>query len=465
MISALGKLFTDLFIKYMPSAYVFALLLTLFTGLMALIWTDASLMNVLSGWYDGFWSLLAFGMQIILVIVTAASIAQSETVEKGINWITRYIKTPGQVYLFVLVSGALMALISFGMVVIVAILARELAARVKGLNYPFLIACVYFSMGSWVAGASSSIALLLNTENNFLIEAGILSELIPTSFTLGSSLNILMILLFVVFGPLLFLILIPKDNKNKELSDLLILDNLPTESSVKAEAESYKLPFKAVSDILNNSAFLQITISIFGFIYIGHYFYLNGFDLNFNIIIFTFLILGLFLHKTPLRYSISMKRSSSNISGILFQYPFYAGIMGIMLSTGLGAKIADLQVSIATLTNYPFLAYVSGGLVNFAIPSAGGEFAVIGPGIINVVKDLGAGLGESEVTEMIARASMAIAYGESLSNSLQPFYLLIIFPVMAAGTKLQARDIMGYFVIPFILFFVIQSMLLVYMPL
>ena len=129
MISKLGKIFTDLFIKYMPSAYVFALLLTLFTGLMAFIWTDASFMNVLSGWYDGFWSLLAFGMQIILVIVTAASIAQSETVKKGINWIARYIKTPGQVYLFVLVSGALMALISFGMVVIVAILARGQAVH------------------------------------------------------------------------------------------------------------------------------------------------------------------------------------------------------------------------------------------------------------------------------------------------------------------------------------------------
>ncbi|MGB5228694.1 MAG: TIGR00366 family protein [Eudoraea sp.] len=465
MISALGKIFTDLFIRYMPSAYVFALLLTLFTGFMAFIWTDASFMNIIGGWYNGFWTLLAFGMQIILVIITAYSIAQSAPVEKGINWIAGFIKTPGHVYLFVLIFSALFSLISFGMIVIVAILARELAKKVKGLNYPFLIACVYFGLGSWVAGASSSIALLLNTENNFLIEAGILSDLIPTSYTLGSALNLAMIVLFIVVGPLLFLILIPKNNKQKELSDLLILDNSEKETSVKAEAESYQLPFRAVSDILNNSAYLQMTIAIFGFIYIGHYFYNNGFDLNFNIIIFMFLMIGLFLHKTPLRYSISMKRSSSNISGILFQYPFYAGIMGIMFSTGLGDKIGEIQSSIATMTNYPFLAYVSGGLVNFAIPSAGGEFAVIGPSIITVVKELGAGLSESEVTSMIARASMSIAYGESLSNALQPFYLLIIFPVMAAGTKLQARDIMGFFVIPFILFFIIQSALLVWMPL
>lgn len=465
MIAALGRVFTDLFIKYMPSAYVFALLLTLFTGSMALFWADASFMDVLDGWYNGFWSLLDFGMQIILIIITAYSIAQSEPVETGINWIAKFIKTPVQVYLSILFIGAILGLISFGMVVVVAILARELALRVKGVNYPFLIACVYFSLGGWVSGASSSIALLLNTENNFLIKAGILNGIIPNEYTLGSTLNIAIFIVFIIVGPLLFLVLIPKNNDHMELSDFLITKNLDAEPSIKEEAESYRLPFRAVSDMLNNSMWLQLTIAIFGFIYIVYYFLTKGFDLNFYIMIFIFLIIGLFLHKTPLRFSISMRRSSSNVSGILFQYPFYAGIMGIMLSTGLGDKIGELQASLATLNSYPFLAYVSGGLVNFAIPSAGGEFAVIGPSIINAVKDLGAGLGDTEITAMIARASMAIAYGESLSNLLQPFYLLLIFPVMTNGVRLQARDIMGYLVIPFLIFFIIQSVMVVWIPL
>lgn len=166
-----------------------------------------------------------------------------------------------------------------------------------------------------------------------------------------------------------------------------------------------------------------------------------------------------------MRYTIAMKRASQNISGILFQYPFYAGIMGIMLYTDLGQKIGELQSSMATLYNYPVLAYISGGIVNFAIPSAGGEFAVIGPNIIKVVQELGAGLPVAEVNAMIAKASMSIAYGESLSNMLQPFYLLIIFPVMALGVKLQARDVMGYFVIPFIILFILQSVILLWLPL
>lgn len=102
--------------------------------------------------------------------------------------------------------------------------------------------------------------------------------------------------------------------------------------------------------------------------------------------------------------------------------------------------------------------------MNFAIPSAGGEFAVVGPSIINAVKEIGAGLPAVEITELVSRASLAVAYGESLSNLLQPFYLLLVLPIMAAGIKVQARDVMGYLVLPFIIFFIIQSLLVLYCP-
>ncbi|MEM9679909.1 MAG: TIGR00366 family protein, partial [Bacteroidota bacterium] len=129
MITRLGQKFTDLFTKYMPSAYVFALLLTLIIGIIARIFTNSDSIKVLSGWYNGFWDLLSFGMQIVLIIITAYCIAQSSPVKKGIDIIAKYIKTPTQVYLSVIVIGSLLSLISFGMVVITAILGRELALR------------------------------------------------------------------------------------------------------------------------------------------------------------------------------------------------------------------------------------------------------------------------------------------------------------------------------------------------
>ncbi len=464
MLTKLGQKFTDAFTKYMPSAYVFALLLTLITGVIAIILTDSKPIEVLDGWYKGFWNLLSFGMQIALIIITAYCIAQSTTVKHAIDRLTLVIKSPTQVYLVVIALGALLSFISFGMVVITAILARELALRIKGIHYPFLVACVYFSFNGWVCGLSSSIALLLITDNNFLIESGILNDTISTSYSLGSTLNLAMIILFVFIAPLLIYILIPKSIKGKELKDLLT-DKETEDISVKDEALSHKLPFKTVSDALNNAGWLQITVALLGVCYIVYHFTENGFDLNFNIMIFIFLILGLLLHITPMRYSIAMKRASSNISGVLFQYPFYAGIMGIMMASGLGALISDALVAIATPESYAFISYLTGGIINFAIPSAGGEFAVIGPSIINMVQELGYNLSQTEITAMTARASMSVAYGESLSNLLQPFFLLIVFPVMGKDIKIQARDVVGYLFIPFVVLFAIQALMVTYIPL
>lgn len=464
MLSKFGERFTLAFQKIMPDAFVFAILLTIVAVLGAFFWMDKSIIEITASWYNGFFDLLAFGMQIVLIIITGYSIALSSSVNKGIDKLTQFIKSPTQVYFFVVLIGMLLSLISFGWIVITCFLARELAMRIKGINYPFLIACVYFSFNSWVLGLSSTIPLLLNTKNNYLIEKGILNDVIPTSVTLGSTLNIAMIFLLVVVAPIFLLLIRPKFRDNG-LENLLVKINSESEKSIKEEANGLKLPFKSISDTLNNGILLQVLISIMGLIYIVKHFYENGLDLDLNIMIFIFLILGMLLHKTPMRYVISMKRSSSNISGVLFQYPFYAGIMGIMIYSGLGEKMANILAAIATIDTYPFFAYITGGLINFAIPSAGGEFAVVGPSIIEAVKTIGAGLPEPEVNAMVSRASLAVAYGESLSNMLQPFFLLLVMPIMAAGTKLNARDIMGYLVIPVVVFFIIQVLMILYIPL
>jgi short-chain fatty acids transporter len=465
MITKLGEKFSHLFLKFMPDAFVFAIVLTLISVFAAYFFVDASFITIISSWYDGFFDLLSFAMQIILILVTGFSIALSPVIGRGIDKLAKYIRTPKQVYFFVVLIGLLLSLVSFGWIVITGVLARELALRVKGVNYPFLIACVYVSMCGWVTGLSSTIPLLLNTESNYLIEADVLTAIIPTSLTLNSYLNYSIIASFVFLMPLFMMFVGSKLKQVIELKDLCKnIDSLDT-ITIEEESKSMRLPFKAYSDKLNNSFVLQGLVVIMGLFFIGYYFYTKGFELNFNIMIFTFIILGLLLHKTPLRYGIAMQRSSKNISGILFQYPFYAGIMGIMLYTGLGEYLAKGLASVATIDTYPLYAFLTGGLVNFAIPSAGGEFAVIGPSLISAIQEIGVGLPESEITAMISRASLAVAYGESLTNLLQPFFLLLIIPVMGMGTKLQARDVMGYLVLPFIVLFTVQLCLVLWMPL
>ena len=459
MLKRWGQRFTDVFKKSMPDAFVFALLLTLITAIIALSWMKASPMEVIIAWYDGFYILLEFGMQMVLLIVTGYSIALSPFIQKRIDRLAGLFKKPSQVYFFIVLIGLLLSMISWGWVVITAILARQMALRIHGIHYPYLIACVYFSLISWVTGLSSSIPLLLNTENNYLIEGAVLDATITTQFTLGSNLNLGMIVILLAAGPLLLWLLAPKESKPEQQLDRLVQTDESDILSIKEEAASTRLPGKAVSDRLNNSRLIQLLIATMGLVYLVYFFSNNGLELNLNIMIFVFIILGLVLHQSPMRFTIAMRRASTNVSPIIFQFPFYAGIMGIMTYTGLGQRLGELMAEAATVDTYPYFAYVLGGIVNFAIPSAGGEFAVIGPSVIEAVQQLGTGLPPETVTEMISRASMAIAYGEALTNCLQPFFLLLIIPVMAKGIQIQARDVMGYLVLPFLVFFFLQLFL------
>lgn len=464
MLLKFGEKFTDLFKRVMPDSFVFALILTIITAFSSLIFVDSSFTEILESWYKGFWGLLEFGMQITLIVVTGYSIALASSTEKLLSRVSKIITSPLQVYITVIVLGVLLSMISWGMVVIVAVLARELALRVKGINYPFLIACTYLSFTSWVTGLSSSIPLLLNTSNNFLIKEGILEDVIPISLTLGSEINFMMIFVYTIIVPIIIYFLIPKKSDGKELKDLIVENESKNEISIIKEVEFFRSKKNNLSDKLNNSKVLQFIIFAMGISFLFYYFNINGFDLNLNIMIFIFIVFGLALHQTPKRYAISMKRASSNVHGIIFQFPFYAGIMGIMLHTGLGEAFSNWIAASATISNFPYFSYLIGGIVNFAIPSGGGEFAVIGPSIIEAAKELTFGLPSDQVTAYIARTALSMAYGESLTNLLQPFFLLIVLPVMGSGTRIEARDVMGYLAIPFLILFIIQSILILYMP-
>lgn len=449
MLQQLGAAMAQSLRRWIPDSFVFALVLTLLVGALALLFTPSGVKTVIDGWYRGFWLLLEFGMQVVLLLTTGFAIALSGAVSRLIDRVAKLARGPGNVYLIVGVVGGLFGLVSWGWAVLTAVLARELASRVKGVDYAYLTACAYGAGITWVCGLSSSIPLVLNTEGNFLIEAGILTATVPIDLTLGSTMNRLQILAYFLTMPALFYFLRPRHNNPATIDDLREAAALePT--SIEHEAEQMQLTGTAPSDRLNNSRLLVWLITACGIWFIADYFATNGFDLNLNIMIFVFIMIGLLLHHTPLQYVIAMKRACANVSGIIFQYPFYAGIMGIMMFTGLAETTASWLAGNASMEIFPVVAQMSGALVNMAIPSAGGEWAVLGPSMTETAKALASGLPPAESQAFIARVAMAVAYGETSSNLLQPFFLLAILPVMGVGVRIQARDVMGYLVIPFL---------------
>ncbi len=461
--SSLGNVFSHRLRRWIPEPFVFALVLTVLVAVAAMVLTGSGFNQVTADWYRGFWMLLEFTMQMVLILATGFAIALSPPAARAIDVLARFARTPASVYVLVLVVGGVFSLISWGWIVLTAVLARELAKRVEGVDYAYLIACVYISGQPWVGGLSSSIPLVLNTEGNFLIEGEVLRATIATSETLGSRLNAAYVLVYFLTIPLLMWWMRPRLEGIQTLDDLADADQRVT-ASVAEEAESMSLDGRSPSDRLNNGWWLQALVALAGLWIVARHFADRGFDLNLNIMIFAFLMIGLLVHRSPMRYGIAMKRACANVYGLVFQYPFYAGIMGIMMFSGLGTQISLWLADGASMTTLPLIAQFAGAVVNFAIPSAGGEWAVIGPALTETAMNLSAHLPAHEQQAFVARIAMAVAYGETSTNLLQPFFLLTVLPVMGAGVMVHARDVMGYLIVPFVVVYATTAALISLLP-
>ncbi|MFN3347120.1 MAG: TIGR00366 family protein, partial [Candidatus Bipolaricaulaceae bacterium] len=180
---------------------------------------------------------------------------------------------------------------------------------------------------------------------------------------------------------------------------------------------------------LDDSRVLGLIIVALAAVYFGYYFYNNGFALSLNIVIGLFLFLGLLLHGTPERYMRAVQESVGGISGIVIQFPFYAGIMGMMIGANadgmsLGKQITDAFVAWSNADTFPMLAFLSAGVVNFFVPSGGGQWAVQGPIMLPAGQALGVA---PEVT------AMAIAWGDAWTNMIQPFWALPLLAIAGLG--------------------------------
>ena len=466
MLGQIGTFFAERFRRWLPDSFIFALILTVIAAVWALFAVDVGPVKIAEAWYKGFWMLLKFAMQMVLILVTGYAIAISPIASRFIDWVAKRINSPVWVYAAVVFVGQVFSLISWGWVVLTAVLARELAMRVKGVDYRLTAAAVYAAFLPWHGGLSGSIPLVLNTEGNFLIKAGVLAETIPTTITLGSTMNIVVSLALLCTLPMLFMMMRPADKDLQTFDDLRTGDAPAKQMTVEEEADSLRLPDKSLSDMLNASWVISGLIILMGLYIIVAHFWSKGFDINLNIMNFLFIILGMLAHKTPIRYVVAMKRACSNVSGIILQFPFYAGIMGIMIHTGLGKEVATSLAAATSPGSFPFVAFLTGGFLNIFVPSGGGEWAVVGQPIVEAAKAVAANAGmTAEATQaFIAKAAMSVGYGDSWTNMIQPFWTLAFFPVVAAGCKLQARDIMGYTFVALLWSFVIFALGVTFLP-
>lgn len=432
MLNAAAKPLVKLVERYLPDPYIFVLLLSIVVFAAAVLFEQQSPLQVLQIWGDGFWGLLSFSMQMLLVLVTGFMLANTPLVKGFLDRLAKLASSAGQAIVLVTLVSLIASWLNWGFGLVVgALFAKALAKRVK-VDYRLLVASAYSGFIVWHGGLAGSIPLTIATPNHFSAsQIGV----IPTSDTIFAGFNLLLVALLFVAVPLVNYLMLPK------AEDSIYVDPAKLRDEAHSPAKT-----KRPADKLENSLLLGLLVGLAGLAYLVQYFATGG-GLNLNIVNFLFLFLAIVLHGTPSRLLHSLQQAVKGGAGIVIQFPFYAGIMAIMVQSGLAQSMSQWFVSFASADTLAFWSFISAGIVNIFVPSGGGQWAVQAPVMLPAALELGAD---------VSRVAMAVSWGDAWTNLIQPFWAL---PVLAIA-GLKAKDIMGYCLLQLVISGVLISLVL-----
>jgi len=425
LLQSMTKFFTNLMRRYLPDPFVFAIVLTFLTLVLGMALQHKSAFQMVEYWGKGFWSLLAFTTQMATMLATGYVLARAPFVDKGVDIIVKFAKTPRMAIAVATVVGGVGSYLNWGFGLIVgALVARRLALSIKGIHYPLIMAAAYSGFVFYGSGFTGTIPILIATKGHPFEKT---MGTIPLTDTIFSTPILIMTLVLLVTLPIINAMSSPRNPKDIIELDPATVKDLQPASAQKAYAD------QTFADKLNNSKLLSALMGLVGLGYLAFYFYGGG-ALDINMINFAIIFLGILCMGTPAKYIAALSEGAKTVGGIILQYPFYAGIMAMMGGSGLVNTMAQWFVSISDAHTLPFWGLVSSFVINFFAPSAGGHWVIQGPFMIEAAKTLGADMGKT---------AMSVMLGNAWNDLVQPFWLL---PTLAiSGLKLS--DVMGYTVI------------------
>ncbi|MBX2860228.1 MAG: TIGR00366 family protein [Vampirovibrio sp.] len=422
----------------LPMPFTIAVLLTALTFLLAWVLTQPEAntttpypLTLLTHWQTGFWSLLTFAMQMMLMLVLGHVLALTKPANWLIQQVVKHCTTTAKAAAFVTLATLLVGLLNWGLGLIFgAILARKTAeAALKNsrpLNYPLIGAAGYVGLMVWHGGLSGSAPLKVAEANHFLsTQMGVL----PMSTTVFSPMNLTITAALLTLLPAamawLGSRLIPTPTNTLQ-SRVGVVDWQRSETSEPPVGAQHldQSPWTGwlLGAVILAAAVYQATQTTasepLSF-------------LNPNYINFTLLGLGLLLYGRLDHYITAVEQAIPSAAGIMIQFPLYAGIAGLMQHSGLITVFSSWIVTASNEVTYPIFTLLSAGIVNVFVPSGGGQWAVQGPLIVDAAAKIGV---------PYAKCVMALAYGDQLTNMIQPFWALPLLGI----TRLTAQEILPY---------------------
>ena len=367
------------------------------------------------------------------MLVLGHVLALSDSVNSIVSYAVKRCDSTPKAAAIVTFFTILVSLFNWGLGLIFgAIFAKKVAEHASinniKINYPLIGACGYSGLMVWHGGISGSAPIKVAESGHFLADQiGVISQ----SETIFSTMNISVSILLLIVLPVLMYIIGKKENEEKIVSIY----------EIKQEKEISIIG----AEKLDNSKFIAW---IFGGSILFYAFYkaiilpenITLKVITPNYINLLLLAIGIIMHKTFINFLRAVDNAIVGSSGILIQFPLYFGIMGIINQSGLTLLMSNFFINISNEITFPIFTFLSAGIVNIFVPSGGGQWAIQGPIIVEAATQLGVS---------IPKSIMALAYGDQLTNMLQPFWALPLLGI----TGLKAKDILPYTLILFIVGF------------
>jgi len=435
-----------------PNSFAIACLLTLVVFVLVIAVADKNPIAAQGYWVKGFWELLELTMQLSLIVLTGYVVAVSPVVSRLLEWIATLATTPrGAVALMALVSmGA--SWLHWGLGLIAGpIFLQFLIRKHPRIDYRLTVAAGYLgSTCTWHAGLSGSAPLLMATPKNFMeAQAG----LIPVSTTTFSAFNVALTAIVVAVMTVSVRRLYPREAD--------VLTSVDVASSAHADAPLD--PHAHVRDdreaaagfslarALEHRYGLNLVMGLLGISGLWTLYAEGGYRVSLNVFNFAFLFLALLLHPSPASFTQAVMRGVTYLHGIVVQFPFYAGMYGLIRYSGLAETIGRGFVSIANAHTFPVIIYWYSGVLSYFIPSGGSKWAVEAPYVVSAAQTLNV---------PIPHAILAYAWGDMSTHFLQPFWAI---PLLAIA-RVEFKDIVGYLALLFVVNFVVVSTAFLLLP-
>ena len=426
-----------------PDPLVFCLILTVILFISGVLFTAFSPVDMLNAWFKGIWSQIGFAFQMSFMVVTCSVAARSRQVKNFLSKVAKLAKSPIVAIILLMIFGYISSFMNWAFGTIATpVLAMLLSKNVKGLHFPILVAAGYSTMilgQCW--GPSASVYALIASPDHFLVDQiGVITQDVSVYNPMNT---ILFFILALGTIGLTILSMPPKDQ-------VIAFESFDDEVEVVEKKNTTKLSF---ADRMNGSRILMWLIGLGGLVVIVSTIMEKGFlgSLSLNFVIFIFLIANFFLYSTPTQFVNAYRNNMSLATDVMIQFPFYGGISGMMMDSGLGQEIVGAFTSIATADTLPLLSYYSASILNLFIPSQGGQFIVQGPILMEAAQQLNAN---------VPHVINAFVFGDEATNLLQPLYVI---PALAI-VKMKLKDVWGYMAFIWLFWFIITTIGLLVLP-